>query len=90
MQTGDAVGGSLADAFTYGLYVSPGKGYTGGQAYAAYFGGNVSFNGVNSVAYFNTTETFAPACGAAYNHSMISNASGWYVCGVTGGWTKFG
>jgi hypothetical protein len=89
-KAGDAVGDSFADAFTYGLYAASGRGYTGGQAYAAYFAGNVSFNAPNSVTFFNTTETFNPACGATYNHSMISNASGWYICGVTGSWTKIG
>jgi hypothetical protein len=44
----------------------------------------------NTITYFLSAPTFSPACDGTYNHSMISNASGWYICGVGGTWTNIG
>ncbi|MGA7896858.1 MAG: hypothetical protein WCA18_01445 [Candidatus Nanoarchaeia archaeon] len=49
--------------------------------------GNATINGVMNLSSMGV---YAPACGAAWNGSIIFNNSGYYACGVAGTWTKFG
>ena len=41
-------------------------------------------NSSNTVTFFDSPPTFAPTCGSAYNHSIVSNASGNYICASNG------